>query len=128
MPKQFKEKNVVYFVFSVATLKGMSEGGLGAFISDISGAGVKLRGLSTFVSGRRTKVFCVPHDAEMFRAFAKKRGLRVVKKSVLISTGDQQVVMGNLYRWVISGGIEPAVSFSSQGEAFVYRDLFMGPA
>jgi hypothetical protein len=64
----------------------------------------------------------------MFRAFAKKRGLRVIKKSVEIYTSDRHPVMATLNKWAISGETPPAFSFSSQGEAFVYRDMFTGPA
>lgn len=121
MPNQLKEKEDVYFVFTVATEKGTARGGFGNLITEMIGAGVKLRGLSGFVLGRRTKVFCVTDDAEMFRAFAKKRGLRARQKNVLIYTGEIRPVMGTLNKWAISGEILPAFNFSSRGEAFVYR-------
>lgn len=72
----YKEKEDVYFVFTIATDNGTALGGFGELINQIVGAKIKLRGLSAFVLGRRTKVFCVAEDAEMFRAFANKRGLR----------------------------------------------------
>src|SRR5688500_6290051 len=116
MPKQLKEKSDVYFVFSVATRRGTAEGGFGALMNELNGAGVKLRSLAAFVSGRRTKVFCAPENAEVFRAFAKKRGLRVKQKSVLIYTGAGRPVMGTVNKWAISGETPPAINFSSRGE------------
>jgi hypothetical protein len=121
MQDPFKEKEDVYFVFTVATEKGTTLGGFGHLINKIVGAKIKLRGLSAFVLGRRTKVFCVAEDAEMFRAFAKKRRLRVREKNVLIGTGDNWAVLGTFNKWAISGDILPAVNLSSQ-EVFIYRE------
>ena len=83
------EKTKDYFAFSVATKKGTSPGGFGELMNEIVGSRIKLHSLSAFVSGRRTKVFCVPDDPETFRAFAKKRGLRVSRKSASVCTGVQ---------------------------------------
>lgn len=57
MPKKLTEKNREYFVFSVATKIGISSGGYGELMNKIVGERIKLRGLSAFVVGRRTKVF-----------------------------------------------------------------------
>jgi len=126
MPKQFKDTSDVYFVFSVATRKGTAPGGFGDFMTKLIGAGVKVRSLAAFVSGRRTKVFCVPKDAEMFRAFAKTQRLRATQKTVQIITGDAWPVFGTVNKWAISGEIDPAFTVSNRGEAFVYRPLDSG--
>ncbi|HEV8132327.1 MAG TPA: hypothetical protein VGQ81_13845 [Acidobacteriota bacterium] len=127
MPKQISEKTDIYFAFSVATRKGTAPGGFGDLISKLIAAGIKLRGLSAFVSGRRTKVYCVPDNAAAFRAFAKESRLRVKQKSVEICTGDTFSVMGTLNKWAISGEIPLAFNFSSRGEGFVYREVYTGP-
>ena len=123
MPKQLKEKNNVYFVFSVATKKGTSADGFGALMNKMIGARITLRGLTAFVVGRRTKVFCVPDDVDAFKAFAKKRGLRLGQKSVLVYTGDDRSTMAMVNKWAISGELPRAFSFSNRGGSFVYREL-----
>lgn len=57
MPKKLTEKNRGYFVFSVSTKKGILSGGFGELMNQIVGERIKLRSLSAFVVGRRTKVF-----------------------------------------------------------------------
>jgi hypothetical protein len=83
MLKKFTEKTVSYFVFSVPTTHGTAPGGLGKLISDIIGAGIALIAVYTCVAGKRTKVFCVPKDADLFRAFAKERGKRVRQRTAI---------------------------------------------
>ena len=127
MPKQLVEKRREYFALSVATKKGTTAGGFGEFMNKLVGAQIKLRGLSAFVVGRRTKVFCVPEDVDAFKAFAKKRGLRLTQRSVLVYTGDSWGTMAMVNKWAISGELPPAFGFSNRGESFVYRDFYMGP-
>lgn len=115
-----------YFVFSVATKKGTSPGGFGALVNQLVSSRLKLRGFSAFVSGRRTKVFCIPEDPDAFRAFAKQRGLRVSWKSASVGEGNSWQALGMLNKWAISGEIPRAFSFSSQGESFVYREVHTG--
>ena len=128
MPKKLTEKNREYFAFSVATKIGIISGGFGELMNKIVGERIKLRSLSAFVVGRRTKVFCVPDDVDAFKAFAKKRGLRLSQKSVLVYTGDDLNTMAMVNKWAISGEIPLAFGFSNQGESFVYREVYTGPS
>lgn len=113
------EKSMVYFAFSVATGRGSSRGGLADLIGEMIGAGITLNSLSGFVSGRRTRLFCVPGDTDTFRAFAKKRRLRLSEKTAVKLTRRVQPVMSLLHRRAISGDILPAFSISTQ-TGFVY--------
>ena len=126
MPKKLTEKNREYFALSVATKKGTSPGGFGDLMNQIVGARIKLRVLLAFVVGRRTRVLCVPDDVDAFKAFAKKRGLRLSQKSVLVYTGDNWSTMAMVNKWAISGELPRAFSFSSKGESFVYREVHTG--
>ena len=112
------EKSMVYFVFSIATGRGSIRGGFGDLIGEMISAGVTLHSLSGFVSGRRTKLFCVPGDADAFRAFAKKRKLRLSEKTAVKLTRPP-TVMALLHRWALSGDVLPAFSISTQ-TGFVY--------
>lgn len=124
MPEKFKQKVDVYFVFNVSTKGRTSRGGFGDFISDIVGAGITLRSVAGFVIGRQIKLFCVTDDAETFLAFAKKRGLRVRQKQVLIYTGAGPfaAVVRDTFVDATLHTVQPAFSFSSRGEAFIYQD------
>ena len=114
------EKSMLYFAFSIATGRGTTRGGLGDLMGEMMRAGVTLHSLSGFVSGRRTKLFCVPGDADAFRAFAKKRKLRLSEKTAvkLIQT-RHPTVMALLHRRAISGDDLPAFSISTK-TGFVY--------
>jgi hypothetical protein len=121
MPKKFTEKTVSYFLFSVPTTRGATPGGLGKLISDMLGEGIALSALSTCVTGRRTKVFCVPKDTDLFRAFVRQRKIRVRQKSALIYSGDNWLVLGTLNKWAISGEVIPSLIYLDRGKALVYR-------
>ena len=112
------EKSMLYFAFSIATGRGTTRGGLGDLMGEMMRAGVTLHSLSGFVSGRRTKLFCVPGDADAFRAFAKKRKLRLSEKTAVKLTYSP-TVMALLHRRAISGDDFPAFSISTQ-TGFVY--------
>jgi|SRR5262245_40557672 len=123
MPKQFTEESASYFVFSIETKKGIARGGLGALITEMVGAGIGLRGLSTFVAGGRTRVFCVPSDDNLFRSFIRKRGIRARQRTAIIITGDDRQALGALNKWAISGEIPPSLIYSGSGKALVYRSV-----
>ena len=112
------EKSMLYFAFSIATGQGTTRGGLGDLMGEMMRAGVTLHSLSGFASGRRTKLFCVPGDADAFRAFAKKRKLRLSEKTAVKLTRPP-TVMALLHRRALSGDVLPAFSISTQ-TGFVY--------
>lgn len=105
------EEEKVYFVFSIANQRGIAVGGLGNLIGEMKEAGVKLHSLSGFVFGQRTRLFCVPHDPDTFRAFAKKRRLRAREKTAIHLTGNNDLVMNLLHRRAIirrnPAGLQP---------------------
>lgn len=113
------EKSMVYFGFSIATRAGTQAGGLGDLISQMKAAGITVHSFSGFVSGQRTKLFCVPVDAHKFREFATKHKLRIREKTAVKLVRHIQPVMNLLERFAISGDILPAFSVSSQA-GFVY--------
>ena len=121
MPKKFTEKTASYFVFSVPTTQGTAPGGLGELINDIMGEGIALSALSTCVAGRRTKVFCVPKDADLFRSFVRQRRIRVRQKTALILSGDDWTVLGTLNKWAVSGEVLRSLIYLGGGKALVYR-------
>lgn len=121
MPKKFTEKTVSYFVFSVPTTQGTAPGGLGELISDMIGEDIALSALSTCVAGRRTKVFCVPKDAELFRSFVRQRRIRVRQRTALIYSGEDRPVLGTLNKWAISGEVLPSLVYFARGKALIYR-------
>jgi len=114
------EAEKVYFVFSIPNQRGTTVGGLDHLIGEMQKAGVKLLSVSGFVFGQRTRLFCVPHDPDLFRAFAKKRKLRTREKTAIHLTGNNELVMNLLHRRAISGEILPASSISGQAGGFVY--------
>lgn len=107
-------KSMVYFAFSIATQRGNQAGGLGDLISQMNVAGITVHNLSGFVSGQRTKLFCVPVDAKKFREFATKHKLRIREKTAVKLVREIQPVINLLVRFAISGDILPAFSVSSQ--------------
>ena len=121
MPKKFTEKTTSYFVFSVPTAQGTTPGGLGELLSDMIAEGIALNAFSTCIAGRRTKVFCVPKDAELFRAFIRQRRIRVRQRTALIYSGDDRPVLGTLNKWAISGEVLPSLIYFGRGKALVYR-------
>lgn len=56
-------------------------------------------------------MFCVPDDVDAFKAFAKKRGLRLSQKSVLVYTGDDRSTIAMVNKWAISGEMPLAFGF-----------------
>jgi hypothetical protein len=60
---------------------GQAQHGLVELLGKIMDANVKLRTISGFFSGQTIKIFCVPANAEEFRAFAKSTGLAVTEGS-----------------------------------------------
>ena len=90
-------------------------------ISDIIGEGIALSALSTCVAGKRTKVFCVPKDPEVFRSFVRQRRMRVKQRTALLYSGEDRPVLGTLNKWTIAGEILPSLIYFSAGKALVYR-------
>lgn len=110
------EKSMVYFAFSIA-IKGRIHV-LGDLISEMNAAGITVQNLSGFVSGRRHQLFCIPTNADKFRAFAKKRQLRLREKTA-VKLAQPPTVMSLFLKWALSGDLHPAWSISSQ-TGFVY--------
>jgi hypothetical protein len=108
---------VVSFVFSIA-IEGRVHV-VGNFISEMHSAGITVQNLSGFVSGRRHHLFCVPTNVDKFRAFAKKRKLRLREKSAFKITRTLQPVMNVFHKLALSSDTHPAWSISSQ-IGFVY--------
>ncbi len=66
------------------------------------------------------KIFCVPKDADKFRAFLKARGLRASEKTAVKLNGGKEFVMELLYRRALSGDIFSAFSISTKAGGLVH--------